>query len=160
MSEDNRYWSFADLSLLSSKAELSVWSMNNRNQWSFELEHDWDSLFEVEADYAYRLDRFTEIFGGIDSEKLPGEIVTLGVLGIRYLLPGMIESELRVDKDGDLRLELGAELRLTKHTEFEWFWNTDDEYAVELIYELNKDIAFILSHEEEFETGLGVEVRF
>ena len=72
----------------------------------------------------------------------------------------MIEAELRVDKGGDLRLELGAELRLTKHTEFEWFWNTDDEYAVELIYELNKDIAFILSHEEEFETGLGVEVRF
>ena len=159
-SEDNRYWSFADLGLLSSKAELSAWRFNNRHQWSLDAEYDWDALYELEVDYAYRVDRFTLLYAGVDAEKHQGEAETLGVLGIRYLLPGMIESELRMDDEGDLRLELGAELRLSKHTEIEWYWNTGQEYGLEFIYEPNKELTFVVSHEQDFGTGLGVELRF
>ena len=57
-------------------------------------------------------------------------------------------------------LELGAELRLSKHTELEWYWNTDQEYGLEFIYEPNKELAFVVSHEQDFGTGLGLELRF
>ena len=37
---------------------------------------------------------------------------SLGVLGVRYVLPFYLESELRLDNDGKFRLEIGSEIQL------------------------------------------------
>lgn len=160
MSTDNHYYSFTDVGLLSSKAEISLWGFNNRNKWSLDAEHDWNDLYEVEADYEYYIDRYLQVYTGVDYERHHNKDETLGVIGFRYLLPGLIESEWRVDSEGDPRVELSSGLQLTKRTEFEWFWNTDDEYGLELVYEINKGAAIVLSREKGYGYGAGFELRF
>jgi CopA family copper-resistance protein len=160
MSTDNHYYPFADVGLLSSKGEIALWSFNNRNKWSLNAEHDWEDLYEVEADYEYYIDRYLQIYTGIDYERHHDEDETLGVAGARYLLPGLIESEWRIDSEGATQVEFSSEIQLTKRTELEWFWNTDDEYGLELVYELNKDAAIVFSKEKDFGYGAGFELRF
>ena len=160
MSTDNHYYSFVDAGLLSSKGEIALWSFNNRNKWSLDAEYDWEDLYEIEADYEYYVDRNLQIYTGIDYERHHKKEETLGIAGARYLLPGLINSEWRVDSEGDTRVELSSGLQLTKRTEFEWFWNTDDEYGLELVYELNKDAAIVFSKEKDFGYGAGFELRF
>lgn len=160
MSADNMIWPFADTGLQSNKMEISAWAFNNNHHWQLEAEYDWDDLLELEADYAYRFDRFTQAYAGIDLEKEQHhKTETLGVVGIRYLLPLMIDSDLRVDDQGDIRLELSSELQLTKRTALEWFWNTDEEHGVSWHYEFNKKLALTLSTDSEFDAGIGFEFR-
>ena len=164
MSMDNMYWSFADIGLQSNKTEISAWAFNNSHEWVLDAEYDWDDLFELEASFAYRFDRFTQAYAGIDIEREKHlsnvETEALAVAGIRYLLPLMIDSDLRVDDEGDLRVELGSELQLTKRTALEWFWNTDEEHGISWHYEFNKKLALTLSTDSEFDAGAGLEFRF
>ena len=163
MSSDNRYWAFADLGIASNVTELSAWVYNNRHEWDLDAEYDWDDLAELEASYAYRFTNFTQAFIGVDSERHDGTTETLAVAGVRYLLPGMIDSELRIDEEGDLRVELEAEIRLAKHIELEWHWNTDgeeNEYGAHLSYEPTKRWAITANADSDFDAGVGVEIRF
>lgn len=160
MSEDARYWSFADLGLHSNFAELKLWSFNDSHEWLVELEADWDNAIEADIQYKYRLGNFTQVFAGVDIENTDLEDESLAVAGFHYLLPGLIESEWRVDSEGEFRLQLEAGISLTPHVDAEWTWNTDDEYRVGLAYEFSKQVALRVLTDSDFDAGLGIEIRF
>ena len=48
---------------------------------------------------------------------------------MHYLLPLLIDADLRIDRDGDGRLGLGSELQLSERASFERDANTDDQYG-------------------------------
>lgn len=160
MSEDARYWSFADLGLHSNFSELMLRSFNNSHEWLVELEADWDNTVEADIQYKHRLGNFAQVFAGFDIENTDLEDESLTVAGFHYLLPGLIESEWRVDSEGEFRLQLEAGISLTPRIDAEWIWNTDDEYRVGLVYELSKQIALTALTDSDFDAGLGIEIRF
>lgn len=160
MSEDNRMWSFANVGLFSNFGEVYAWSFNDKHEWTAEIEYDWEEETEAELQYRYRWSRFLQSYAGIDYQNEPGEKETLGVAGFHYLLPGLIESEWRIDSEGNTRLQLESEIQLTSHTEFRWKWNTDDDWRLALEYELNKEVVLTLVNDKHFDFGAGIEIRF
>ena len=65
--------------------------------------------YDVELAYDRYFNRFLNLFAGAnftnDYER--------GIFGIRYLLPFNVESTLRVDSEGEFRIELAQGLQLT-----------------------------------------------
>lgn len=159
-SEDDRMWSFADVGLMSNFGELYAWSFNDWHEWTAEVEFDWEEELEAEFQYRYRLDRFTQVFAGLDYERDDLDSETLAIAGLHYTLPGLIESEWRLDDQGNARLQLESEIRLTSRAELGWLWNTDHDWRIGLHYELNKDVAISLINDSHFDFGAGLEIRF
>ncbi len=134
---------------------------NSRNAFDFEFDTDYDRKFEIEAIYERTFTRFLEIFVGGSFEKDEnGDKEDLAIAGVHYVLPMLIEAELRVDSEGELRLALESELQLTDRLQFEWSLNTDDEYSLELEYRFTKMFSAVASHGSDYEAGAGVKLRF
>lgn len=77
-----------------------------------------------------------------------------------YVLPFYIESELRLDNNGDVRLEVGSEVQLLSRLFSKWFVNTDTEWQYGLEWLLNKQISVVANHDSDYDVGMGIKVRF
>jgi len=97
---------------------------------------------------------------GVELEKEHQEKEATAIAGIHYLLPLMIEADLRLDSEGNARMVLGSELQLTDRTSFEWNVNTDSEYRLQLEYELSKRLLITGGYDDQYDWGVGVEVKY
>jgi hypothetical protein len=65
---------------------------------------------------------------------------TRAMIGAHYLLPLLVESQILVDEDGELRVDLEKKFQWTKYiySDVEWIWRQDpaleSEYAISLMY--------------------------
>lgn len=160
MSKDNRMWSFADLGIFSNFGEVYAWSFNDKHEWTAEFEYDWEEEYELELQYRRRFSRLLQAYAGIDHHEASDESETLAVIGLHYLLPGLIDSEWRIDSEGNARLQLESEIQLTSRAEFKWQWNTEDDWRIALEYQLSKRFALTLVNDRHFDFGAGVDLRF
>ena len=160
MSEDDQMWSYANLGAFSNFGEIMLWSFNDTHEYSAEIEHDWEDEVEIDAQYRYRLSRFLQLYGGIDYERDASSDETLAVAGIHYVLPGLIESEWRVDSEGNARLQLQSEIKLTSRMGLDIRWNTDHDWRAGLHYEVSKKFVIALINDSHYDFGAGVEYRF
>ena len=71
--------------------------------------------------------------------------------GLIYLLPLLIEADLRLDSEGHGRLGLSSELQLTDRLSFDWSANTDREYRLQLEYELSKQLVITGGRDDQFD---------
>ena len=130
----------------------------------FEIEYDYNYNREYEIDLTYqrRITRFLRAYAGLDVEKSdPHEHAeTTGIFGVRYVLPLLIDLDLRVDTDKHVRLELGSMLQLTPRLGFDWFWNTDDEYRLSLRYTIMKSLNLITTYDSDYHWGAGAVLKF
>jgi hypothetical protein len=76
------------------------------------------------------------------------------------VLPLYIESDLRIDTEGDVRLELGSSIALFSRLELVWMVDTDEEWEVGAEYVLSKHLSIAGSYHSEFDGGAGLLVRF
>jgi FtsP/CotA-like multicopper oxidase with cupredoxin domain len=133
---------------------------NTRN--AIELGVDYDNKDEYEIDVAYErsINRFLDVFVGGDfqGDELKNE--NLAVLGMSYVLPMLIDSEIRLDSEGNARLELSSDLQLTDRTKFDWLVNTDDEYRLGLEYEISKKISLVVNYDSDYDGGVGIKGKF
>ncbi len=157
----------------------------NFAQGQFKLMRTWDELdlsfeaidternkdlkigekWEAEAELYYRrwFSRFFNIFGGATLHDEKG----FGTVGIGYLLPMLIESEISVNHEGYLTLGLEKRLQWTKNifsdVEFTWRPNWDGEnyteYRATLMYgpSWNWSAGFMFT---EKNIGLGAQIQF
>lgn len=132
---------------------------NTRN--AIELGVDYVNKDEYEIDVAYErsINRFLDVFVGGDfqGDELKNE--NLAVLGMSYVLPMLIDSEIRLDSKGNARLELSSDLQLTDRTKFDWLVNTDDEYRLGLEYEVTKKVSLVANFDSDYDGGLGIKVK-
>ena len=133
---------------------------NTRN--AIELGVDYDNKDEYEIDVAYErsINRFLDVFVGGDfqGDELKNE--NLAVLGMSYVLPMLIDSEIRLDSEGNTRLEFSSDLQLTDRTKFDWLVNTDDEYRLGLEYEISKKISLVVNYDSDYDGGVGIKGKF
>ncbi len=132
---------------------------NTRNAIELGFDYDYKDEYEIDVVYERSINRFFDVFVGGDfqGDELKNE--NLAVLGIRYVLPMLIDSEIRLDSKGNARLELSSDLQLTNRTKFDWLVNTDDEYRLGLEYEITKKVSLVANFDSEYDGGVGIKVK-
>ena len=135
------------------------------NEFSIDYDKNFDDDFKLEARYNRHYSQFFSAFIGVEGD---GETKTshqhehenLIVAGIQYTLPLLVESEVRLDNKGNLRLQLESDLQLSKRFNLSWHWNTDDEYRYGISVDINKKWAITLSEDSDYGGGIGVRITF
>lgn len=156
-------WYFAgDISVLSNMTAGKTRLSNTRNALEVEYDYNYEKEYDIDIIYERSLTRFFDVYGGInlereDKDKKPDNT---GILGIHYLLPLLIESDLRIDTDGHVRFELKSDLQLTDRAKVEWMANTDKEYRFTLSYEITKMLLITASYDSDFRWGGGLRLKF
>jgi FtsP/CotA-like multicopper oxidase with cupredoxin domain len=161
LAEDRHWFAFADAAAMSHKFAGRVWTANARNRFEIDWDFDWRDEYEIEPVYVRNLSRWLDVYaGGSFEENEDGSEENVGMLGVRYVLPLLITADLRLETNGEVHFGLSSELQLQTRLKFEWEWNTDKEYELGLEYELNKAVSIYASHGSEFETGVGLLLKF
>lgn len=180
--EANEVFTWGEITVASHMTELHAIATNIRNQFTLQGEYGWNKNLEAEFTYERYLNDYFRVFGGVnvenESENSLDEIHTTAITGVRYLLPMLINSELRIDNNLRPQLSLSADLmifpRLGIFGEYEYQmdfgWVNDFEpgedfreettWQVGLEYVLSKNFILIGSYDSRFGAGGGISVLF
>jgi len=132
---------------------------NTRNAIKIGVDYDYKDEYEIDVAYERSINRFLDVFVGGDFQGDDLKNKNLGVVGIHYVLPMLIDSELRLDSKGNARLELSSDLQLTNRIKFDWLANTDDEYRLGIEYEITKKVSLVANVDSEYDGGVGIKVK-
>jgi len=174
--DDRAYYGTASLSGLSNGAWADFAYFNIYNEFSLEGEADYDGNFEVEAKAmryfdprqyfsAYvgaELEGAQMMDGETGEENLETEVVALA--GVRYMLPMMVWSDLRVDHHGDLEVQLEREdipLSSRWRASAQGRYNIMDdnfEYTFGTSYILGQYFGVEARYDSEFGLGAGIRL--
>jgi FtsP/CotA-like multicopper oxidase with cupredoxin domain len=154
------WYSFADMSFQSNMMAGELWSMDTRNTINLHYDFDYKNEYDIEAFYERRITRFLGLYGGVNLERDVDDINNRVIVGINYTLPFLVESDLRYDSNGQFRFQLQSDYQLTKHINFDWNWNTDNEHRFRLKYQFNTKMTGVINHDSDFDIGAGLEFYF
>ncbi len=122
--------------------------------------------YEFQPDYERFLDKrqFFSAYVGADIRNTrqvieSGKLINrqVGVLGIRYLLPMFLLTELRIDHRGDVRFQIARnDIPITKRLRLSLVANTDKEYNIDFDYYIHKYIAIHGSYDSDYKFGTGI----
>ena len=132
---------------------------NTRNAIEIGVDYDYTDEYEIDVVYERSINRFFDVFVGGDFQGDDLKNKNLGVVGMHYVLPMLIDSELRLDSKGNARLELSSDLQLTNRIKFDWLANTDDEYRLGLEYEITKKVSLVADFDSDYGGGMGIKVK-
>lgn len=156
---DDPWYRFADVAFQSQMMAGRLWAYNRYNGFEMEYDYDYGDEYDIDLTYHRQITRFLALYAGAGFER-EESAENRGIAGVSYVLPLLIDSELRIDTSGHFRLELESELQVTKRTRLHWNWNTDDEYRVLLNYEINKRTVVTGGYDSDFKLGAGFEYRY
>ncbi len=157
---------------------LNLNYLNNRNAFILGGDANWKGDYEIDLDYERYLTKYFRVFGGIDAgnelflRKPSGDLGTnidtkiiRPVVGIRYLLPFLIDSEVKFDSRGNVRFQLSGEQRLTRRLglglQGQWLIDVYTRLHVDLDYILNKSFFLFTNYDTRYKNaGGGWVVRF
>lgn len=165
----NPFYFKGHLGLLSQMSEGFFQASSARNIFQFEYDWNYEKDYEMELSYARNLFNFLDIYVGARKEWHTSKENTDIFLGLRYMLPFLIESDISVTKNWNFRLKASSHMQLSTKLSLEWFYelqfrkmleNKDQEYGVTLSYELNKRASILGAYDSDFKWGAGMEFRF
>jgi len=135
---------------------------DTRNIFEIKYDFDYKSSYDIEMSYGRRLTKYLELYAGgeLEYDKTTNKKRHVGTFGVRYVIPLLITSNLRIDTTGRVQLEVESSLQLTKRLLFEWLYNTNQEYRFNFLWALNKNILFIGTYDSDYQWGGGVRFEF
>ena len=154
--EDDDFFFWGHVSALTHMNEGSLLASNTRNGLHLDWDWDWHDAYEIEPAYIRYVNRFLQFYlGGDFSDE-----EDLAVLGLRYLLPFYVWSDLRLDHEGSLRLQLEGELQAFPRLFLHGFINTDSEWQYGIEYVISKRLSIVANHDSDYKAGVGIQLRF
>jgi hypothetical protein len=153
---DHDWFFWGETAFMSHMHEGDIELSNTRNGLHADWEANWEGEYEIDADYERFLSRFLGVYAGgtfTDEDER-------GVVGVRYVLPLYLESDLRLDSEGHVRLEVSSSISLTSRLELLWTVDTDEEWDVGVEYILTKHLSIAGSYHSEYDAGAGLLLRF
>lgn len=124
--------------------------------------------YEFQPDYQRFLDKrqFLSAYVGADIRNTfqvteNGKQIDrkVGVLGMRYLLPMFVQSELRVDHRGNVRFQLSRnDMPITRRLRLSLVGNSDWEYNIDFDYNIGKRFYIHVSYDSDYKYGAGLTV--
>ncbi len=153
---DDDFFFWGDISALTHMSEGAFLASNTRNGLHLDWDWDWHDAYEIEPSYIRYVNRLFQVYlGGDFSDE-----EDLAVLGIRYLLPFYIWSDLRIDHEGSLRLQLDAEIQLFPRLFLHGFINTDGEWRYGFEYIVTKRFSIVANYDSDYDAGIGIRLSF
>lgn len=154
---DNDFYFAGEVKLLDDFARLGGWVANNRHRLEFEFEsRDYEDE-RGEGAWLYRLDRWAQVLAGAEKEE--GED-TEGKLGLRYVLPMLVDMDLFVTSEGDVEAEFETELQLTTRVQLHGEYETTDRYHIGLEYRFDERFSAEAAWTSDVDYSLGIKLRF
>ncbi|CAN5893285.1 hypothetical protein BH11VER1_BH11VER1_01380 [soil metagenome] len=165
-SEHDPIFFFGEGAALSQMSDGFVTLQNNRNGLAASWEVGWGNVektgYEVDLTYDRYLNTFTSVFAG--AELSNNEAGNRGIVGVRYLLPFLVQSQAWVDTQGDFRFSLRQSIpitsRLAMYGGIEYDTLTKWEGVAGIEYVLGKRLSLIGQWHSEYGLGGGVAIRF
>jgi hypothetical protein len=82
-------------------------------------------------------------------------------LGLRYLLPLFIQTDVRVSPKGNVRFEIGrSDIPITTRLRFGGSWNTDKEYRLNTTYIIGKNLGISGNYDSGYGWGAGLRIMY
>ena len=123
------------------------------------------------------LGQYLRVFGGVDvgndnflnSTKadiaLGNDKQVQPIIGFRYLLPFLIDAEVKVNTNGNVRFQLAGEQRLTRRlglsAKAQWLVNNYGRLYLDLDYVLTKNIGLFVNCDTRYDSfGGGLSAKF
>src|SRR6185312_12231939 len=148
---DDKMWFYsAGASIQSQEISGNAMTINRYYQFDGMGSINYKGSYLSETHFGKYIDKqqFLMLYVGSDIRDLKGTVNNkdvpnpnsidnrkVAVLGIQYLFPFLIRSELRIDDMGRVRFQLSRnDLALTSRLRFEGMVNTDKEYEIRLRY--------------------------
>ncbi len=155
--QDDDFYAAGELKLMNDFARIEAWSANNRHR--FELHGDAYEYDEtrLEANYLYRFGRWTQGLAGVEKES--GEDAAARV-GVRYLLPLLIEMDLFLTDEGDVEAEFETHVQLATRLQLHADYATEGHYHVGVEYRFDERISLEAAYTDVVDFSLGVKLRF
>ncbi len=157
----NPWYFWGHSHLLSQMTEGQLRGANTRNDFIVNWEWGYDDEYEIEGLYQRYFHRMFKVFGGVFSSDVDHIV---GIVGVDYTLPFLIEARVWIDSEADIRAGAAQEIPITRHlrtrgeveydTETKWEWAAGGE-----IY-LHRAISLIGQYHSEYGAGAGIDVRF
>jgi len=160
---------FGQLDVMSQMAQGTLVYANSRHILSAEWQTGWQRVEDVEWEatptYDYYLNRFTQIFVGINLTGAGDHLdKNEGVLGLRYLLPLNLESRFWLDTAGDVQFAVARHWELTPrivlHSEAEYDTMERWQGSVNIGYLFDQHLSLIGQWHSEFGWGGGLRWQF
>ncbi len=161
LTQDHWYYG-ADVSALSQMIMGRLRASNSRNAFVAEFDYNYKKEYDVDLMYERNFTRFLDVYVGANIERAGSNKKQEGtaIIGVHYILPFLIESDLRLDSKGKVRFGLGSTLQLTSRVKFDWVWNTNKEHRFGLSYEMTKNALLTIGYDSDFKWGAGLRAVF
>ncbi|WP_319370682.1 multicopper oxidase domain-containing protein [uncultured Ilyobacter sp.] len=161
LSWDRRWFYKGHISGSTNYSDIHLTAFNSKNTLSLMGEASYGGEHDMDIQYGRYINKNISLITGFNFEEgEDGEIDNRGFVGVEYLLPLLIESEVKIYDDGDLEAEFSSELQLTDKFEFNWELDTDGEHLLELEYRYKKWLSFIANVHSEYDEGVGIRINF
>lgn len=175
---DNAYFTWGNIDIGVTNNYLKINRSNNRNAFILAADANWKGDYEIDLDYERYLTQYFRVFGGIDAgnelflRKPSGDLgsnidskIIRPVIGIRYLLPFLIDSEVKLDVKGNVRFQLSGQQRLTRRLGFEfegqWLIEGYTRLHIGLDYVLTRNASLFANYDTRYKTaGGGLSFKF
>jgi len=163
LEEFDKWYFWGDMLALNSMNEGMLSAASGKNSVIAYWESDYDKEYDTYFVYNRYIDRYSSWFAGVsiaDRESAK----TRAIIGYNYLLPGLIDTKLWVDSEGDARIWFIKELMLTNNTglELEYKYDTElkSEWSATLDYRINKQLSVAARYHSDTQWGVGVRWYF
>ncbi|MBC7569684.1 MAG: multicopper oxidase domain-containing protein [Spirosoma sp.] len=169
---DNKYYFWGRLDAGYPTSYLALNYSNQRNAFIIGGDVNRRGQFELDADYERYLTQYLRIFGGIDAGNerflrrstagtdVPNEQkIVRGVVGVRYLLPFLIDSEVKFDAFGNVRFQVSGEQQLLSRLiltyQAQWLVSSYTRLHIDLDYLLTKNLALFVNYDTRYNSVSG-----
>ena len=181
---DRQWYPWGELTLMTNRFDWHMEMSNTRNKFYFTKTMSWfdhsykpHRNYEAEGGYEYFFTDIFRAYGGVEAENreegswgwLSNTDLT-GKMGVRYLLPYLIELDMSVDHKLRFEVELEYELLLLSRLELfvDWEWteylapddrknkNREQEWSLGLNYIMTKSLSLKGSYDNHFGWGIGI----
>jgi hypothetical protein len=168
---EDHWHAFAEAALLTSMTAGELRLADTRNDLALEWEAGWGASDEddwtVQLRYGRAVNAFFQPFAAVEVEgggHEGGATTAVAVAGVRYLLPLLIETELRADTGGAVGVAFGKELPLLPRLELhgEAAYDSEDgwEGEVDLRYAVSRELALLAGWHSSHGWGADVGLRW
>ncbi len=173
LSEDNMWHGSISIAAQSQLAAGKAMLMDRDYLFDAMAKVSYKGSYETETHFSRFIDQrqFLKVYVGSDIRRSKEDHTsdhagmledrTVATIGIQYLLPFFIATDLRVDHERKLRLQLSkTDWALTSRLRFDVVWNTDREYELGLRYIWTKRWSVSSSYDSHFGIGAGITFTY
>lgn len=155
---------------MQSQANYGMFNVSNLR---YSFNSDWRFSYDGRYEVTPRLERFLDnrfylsayLGGELKNDVKGGAFIKNDrqnvFIGLRYLLPLFIQTDVRVSPKGNVRFEIGrSDIPLSTRLRLGGSWNTDKEYRLNTTYIIGKNLGLSGNYDSDYGFGAGLRIMY